>query len=76
MTKKLTLIALCALPAIVFSQSLGLQLGIGTSHFLGDLGGKPTYGTNDPSDLDLSTTRYVASAGLRLNLAVHFPCVL
>jgi len=53
-------------------QAFGIQLGIGTSHFLGDLGGKPTYGTNDPSDLDFGTTRYVATAGFRINVSPTF----
>lgn len=45
---------------------------LGTSHFLGDLGGKLTLGTNDFSDLDLPTTRYGLGVGLRLRPVVQF----
>lgn len=50
------------------SSSGGPQflLGAGSSTFLGDLGGKPTLGSDDISDIDLSTIRYVVSAGLRI----------
>ena len=54
------------------AQVLGLQFGAGTTHYLGDLGGKPTYGTHDPSDLNLATTRYVVNAGLRINVSPTF----
>lgn len=40
----------------------------GTSHFLGDLGGKPLRGTNDISDLNLITTRYSLLGGFRVFL--------
>lgn len=40
----------------------------GSSHFLGDLGGKPTVGTNGIADLDVQSTRYMAGLGLRFNL--------
>ncbi|MCO6495398.1 MAG: hypothetical protein J5I91_06965 [Bacteroidetes bacterium] len=41
---------------------------IGTSHFLGDLGGKPLKGTNDISDLNFQTTRYALLGGFRVFL--------
>lgn len=40
-------------------------IGAGTSHFLGDLGGKLTFGTNDFTDLDFGTTRYSIGTGFR-----------
>lgn len=55
-----------------YAQVFGLQFGMGTSHYLGDLGGKPTYGTNGPSDLDWETTRYVLNTGLRINVSPTF----
>lgn len=36
-----------------------------SSHFLGDLGGKPAEGTNGLSDINLSSTRWMAGLGLR-----------
>ncbi len=44
----------------------------GSSHFLGDLGGKNGLGTNEISDLDLNTTRYALGVGLRLRLSESF----
>ena len=55
-----------------YAQVFGLQFGVGTSHYLGDLGGKPTYGTNGPTDLDWQTTRYVLNTGLRVNVSPTF----
>jgi hypothetical protein len=49
-------------------QTFDFTAGISTSHFLGDLGGKPTLGTNDISDLDLLSTRYAITSGLRFNM--------
>lgn len=54
------------------AQRVDFMAGISTSHFLGDLGGKPTLGTNDISDLDLLSTRYALSTGVRLNLGRTF----
>lgn len=45
-----------------------VNVSVGTSHFLGDLGGKPAFGTNDVSDLNWKSTRYMAGVGLRQNL--------
>ncbi len=53
-------------------QSPQLLLGLGASSFLGDLGGKATIGTNDFSDIDIPTTRYVLSAGIRVPLSPTF----
>lgn len=54
------------------TQRLNAQVelmgAIGSSHFLGDLGGKPLRGTNDISDLDLASTRYALVGGVRLFL--------
>lgn len=44
----------------------------GSSHFLGDLGGKPTLGTNDFSDLDFNTTRFAIGVGVRFRMAESF----
>jgi len=41
---------------------------VGTSHFLGDLGGKPLRGTNDISDLNFASTRYALLGGFRVFL--------
>jgi hypothetical protein len=49
-----------------------LLLGIGTSTFLGDLGGKPTLGTNDASDIDIPTISYAVSAGIRVPFGNSF----
>jgi hypothetical protein len=49
------------------SQSVDFILGGSTSHFLGDLGGKPFLGTNDLQDLDILSTRYAFTTGLRIN---------
>ena len=49
------------------SQSADIILGASTSHFLGDLGGKPSLGTNDLQDLDILSTRYAFTGGLRVN---------
>jgi Domain of unknown function (DUF6089) len=45
---------------------------VGTSHFLGDLGGKPSLGTQDITDLNLQSTRYMVGTGLRVNLGKSF----
>lgn len=45
---------------------------LGTSHFLGDLGGKPSLGTNDFSDLNWQSTRYVMGLGARVNMGHRF----
>lgn len=63
--KPLVIACLCWALNGIYAQRLELMGGLGTSHFLGDLGGKPTFGTNDPSDLDLLSTRYAAAGGLR-----------
>ncbi len=49
-----------------------LMLGIGSSTFLGDLGGKPTLGSDDISDLDFAATRYALSIGLRIPMGNTF----
>jgi hypothetical protein len=52
-------------------QSIDLYFGGGTASFLGDLGGKPTLGTNDPQDLDLESTRFGITAGARINFGKY-----
>ncbi|MCC6818798.1 MAG: hypothetical protein IT245_07905 [Bacteroidia bacterium] len=54
------------------AQSVDFIAGVSTSHFLGDLGGKPFLGTNDLQDLDILSTRYAITAGLRLNMGRTF----
>ena len=66
----LTLILVSILQAK--SQKVDLMVGISTSHFLGDLGGKPFLGTNDLQDLDFGSTRYAADLGLRFGIGKTF----
>lgn len=54
------------------AQSIDFIAGASTSHFLGDLGGKPFLGTNDLQDLDILSTRYAITTGLRFNLGRTF----
>ncbi|MBM3920124.1 MAG: hypothetical protein FJ347_02760 [Sphingomonadales bacterium] len=42
------------------------HFNLGNSMFLGDLGGRPTIGTNGPQDLNLQTMRYSIGTGLKL----------
>jgi hypothetical protein len=65
-------VLLMASSVVSKAQSTELILMGGSSHFLGDLGGKPTLGTNDFSDLDLNTTRFAVGIGFRLRLAKSF----
>jgi hypothetical protein len=69
---KLSLIALSF--AVINSSRSQVELigTLGTSHFLGDLGGKPSLGTNDFSDLNWQSTRYVMGLGARLNMGHRF----
>ncbi|MEK0420378.1 MAG: hypothetical protein RLZZ161_229 [Bacteroidota bacterium] len=39
---------------------------IGNAMFLGDLGGRPTIGTNGPQDLNIQTMRYSLGTGLKI----------
>jgi len=68
--KLLTFILL--LSSSISAQNFDFIVGASTSHFLGDLGGKPSLGTNDLSDLDLLSTRYAFTVGLRANMGRHF----
>jgi hypothetical protein len=54
------------------AQHFDLIVGGSSSHFLGDLGGKPFLGTNDLQDLDILSTRYAITAGVRLNMGKVF----
>jgi hypothetical protein len=54
------------------AQYFDLILGASSSHFLGDLGGKPFLGTNDLQDLDILSTRYALTAGMRFNMGKVF----
>lgn len=57
------------LPVTLFAQRgytpgyWSLNVLASSSSFLSDLGGKDAIGTNDPSDLDFSRTRYALGAG-------------
>lgn len=66
-----TAILLVFLPAQTQAQVELLATG-GSSHFLGDLGGKPGLGTNDFSDIDWKSTRYMGGLGVRLNVSNRF----
>ena len=59
-------------PLNLKSQKVDLMGGISTSHFLGDLGGKPFLGTNDLQDLDFGSTRYAVDLGLRFGIGKTF----
>lgn len=54
------------------AQSAEFLLMGGTSHYLGDLGGKNGIGSNEISDLDLNTTTYAIGLGLRIRLSETF----
>lgn len=54
------------------AQGVDLIFGASTSHFLGDLGGKPSLGTNDLQDLDILSTRYAITTGVRIHLGNTF----
>lgn len=54
------------------AQSAELLLMGGTSHYLGDLGGKDGIGSNEFTDLDLNTTTYALGVGFRLRLSETF----
>lgn len=66
------LILLLSLPAGIRAQQIDFIAGASTSHFLGDLGGKPTLGTNDLQDLDLASTRFAITTGLRIHMGKKF----
>jgi hypothetical protein len=55
-----------------YSQPIDFTFGVSSSHFLGDLGGKPFLGTNDFQDLDILSTRYAVTTGLRFNFNKYF----
>ena len=54
------------------AQNSELVLMVGSSHFLGDLGGKNGIGTNEVTDLDINTIRYALGMGLRLKVSEGF----
>lgn len=68
----ISIVVLLASSQKVDAQSVDLFFGGGTASFLGDLGGKPTLGTNDAQDLDILSTRYGLTAGARFNFGKYF----
>jgi hypothetical protein len=73
--KRISLILLLGLLAFnnpLNAQHFDLIVGASSSHFLGDLGGKPFLGTNDPQDLDILSTRYAFTTGIRFNMGKVF----
>ena len=67
--------------AVIFAQMLiatnaqgQMQIFVngGSSHFLGDIGGKPSLGTHDIQDLNLRSTGYFAGAGIKFSLSDYF----
>jgi len=70
--KKLIFISLFFLCYSAKGQSVDLFFGTGSSHFLGDLGGKLFAGTNDFQDVDFAKTRYGLTAGVRVNFGRYF----
>lgn len=67
----LALVLYSVSPARLVSQVQWIASG-GSSHFLGDLGGKTSQGSIDIADLNLPSTRYALSAGLRVHLGPYF----
>lgn len=45
-----------------------LELGLGASNFLGELGGKDAIGTNDFQDFEISQTKFAITAGYKYTL--------
>ncbi len=70
--KKQVLFAVFLSCFALVGQKVDIYFGGGTCNFLGDLGGKPTLGTNDASDLDILSTRYGITAGTRINFGRYF----
>jgi hypothetical protein len=70
--KKIIFLTLLSTALSINAQRVDLILGAGTSHFLGDLGGKPFLGTNDAQDLDILSARYAFTTGLRFNFSRYF----
>lgn len=66
------LILFLSLSLTAKSQMIDFMVGASTSHFLGDLGGKPFKGTRDFQDIDFKSTRYSVTTGLRFNLNKTF----
>lgn len=66
------LLGLLAFNHQVNAQHFDIIVGASSSHFLGDLGGKPFLGTNDIQDLDILSTRYALTGGLRFNMGKVF----
>ena len=69
-------IILCIIFAFtsIFSQAQSAEFILfgGSSHFLGDLGGKDGLGTNEVTDLDFKTTRYALGLGFRFRMGETF----
>ncbi|MEO8149253.1 MAG: DUF6089 family protein [Bacteroidia bacterium] len=79
--KKYLLIILFIIPSVIYAQMsrsrwkayrYEVDLGIGASNFLGDLGGANQVGTHFVKDLELSQTRPAAAFGLRYKLSPSF----
>jgi hypothetical protein len=68
----LSVLVVITLSLTTQAQSAELILMGGTSHYLGDLGGKDGISSNEFSDLDLNTTRYALGVGFRLRLSETF----
>lgn len=69
--RKLMIISLLFVAGNARSQ-IDFIAGASTSHFLGDLGGKPFLGTNDLQDLDFQSTRYALTLGVRFRFGKLF----
>lgn len=79
--KKIVLLFVFIIPLLLNAQRTSqrwkayryeVNFGIGASNFLGDLGGANQIGTHFAKDLELSQTRFAASAGMRYRLSPRF----
>lgn len=59
-------------PVMAQRPKLYHLINAGNSMFLGDLGGRPTVGTNGPQDLNIQTMRYSLGTGFKLAFTPGF----
>lgn len=76
MRKSICLFLLLSLPFLASAQSwkvyrYNFVFGIGPTSFLGDLGGSNLAGSHLLNDLNMGSTRYAASGGLRFKISAY-----